>query len=70
MNLKKKVESKAAELTARTLTHVLRTEANSTACFKSGKMTVLMLYDSSCQKIFDSNLFIIKVIYFEGRYVL
>ena len=33
MNLKKKVESKAAELTARTLTHVLRTEANSTACF-------------------------------------
>ena len=32
MNLKKKVESKAAELTARTLTHVLRTEANSTAC--------------------------------------
>lgn len=38
--------------------------------FKSGKMTVLMLYDSSCRKIFDSNLFIIKVIYFEGRYVL
>ena len=24
--------------------------------FKSGKMTVLMLYDSSCQKIFDSIL--------------
>ncbi len=33
MDLKKKVESKAAKLAARTLTHVLRTEANSTACF-------------------------------------